>query len=166
MNIDGTEWMTVVDHNREVNALKEQLKEASAETAAFLQWLETQASWEAFWADGFLGQELVSNATQNLQALRAFMNKKKHGLRFLAQYKVATQEIKDLNTAIDQLIGSLYKLPELMLEAEKKNPAWNKAELWGIERDIVPSLRALIVQAIPENNKAQPERLRDSRQSL
>jgi hypothetical protein len=35
-----------------------------------------------------------------------------------------------------------------MLEEQKSNPAWSKAELWGIERDIVPLLRSRINAAL------------------
>lgn len=48
----------------------------------------------------------------------------------------------------------LNEIPELVLNNERKNPAWSKAELWAIERDIVPSVRLLCWSAaalIPEN---------------
>lgn len=44
---------------------------------------------------------------------------------------------------IEVLKTRLREMPDLVLENEKKNPAWSKAEIWGIERDIVPSIRAL-----------------------
>lgn len=55
---------------------------------------------------------------------------------------------------VKELRKRLYDLPELVLANEKKNPAWGKAELWGIERDIIPSVRALCWSAaaiLPEN---------------
>lgn len=56
--------------------------------------------------------------------------------------------------ATDSVRKRLYELPELVLANEKKNPAWSNAELWGIERDIIPSVRALCWSAahlLPEN---------------
>ena len=38
-------------------------------------------------------------------------------------------------------------LCDLML-SQRQNPAWSKAELWGIERDIIPALRQLVRKAI------------------
>jgi hypothetical protein len=46
-------------------------------------------------------------------------------------------------------------MPELVLANEQKNPAWSKSEIWGIERDIIPSVRALCWSAahlLPENS--------------
>lgn len=40
----------------------------------------------------------------------------------------------------------LQTLPTRMLEQERKNPAWSKAELWGIERDIVPQVRLMCLE--------------------
>ena len=56
---------------------------------------------------------------------------------------------------VKELRKRLYELPEMVLANEKKNPAWSKAELWGIERDIIPSVRALCWSAaslLPENS--------------
>lgn len=48
---------------------------------------------------------------------------------------------------IETMKERLRELPNLILENEKKNPAWSKAELWGIERDIIPSLKLLCMSA-------------------
>ena len=55
---------------------------------------------------------------------------------------------------LQELRQQLRDLPELVLANEKKNPAWSKAEIWGIERDIIPSIRALCRSAaalLPNN---------------
>ena len=72
---------------------------------------------------------------------------------------------RERNTALaatESVRERLYELPELVLANEKKNPAWSKAELWGIERDIIPSVRALCWSAaalLPENSQAQPPKV-------
>lgn len=63
-------------------------------------------------------------------------------------------EVYALRKTAEEVRQRLYELPELVLANEKKNPAWSKAELWGIERDIIPSIRALCWSAaalLPEN---------------
>ena len=65
-------------------------------------------------------------------------------------------EVYKLRKSVEEVRQRLYELPELVLANEKKNPAWSKAELWGIERDIIPSIRALCRSAaylLPENAK-------------
>lgn len=60
--------------------------------------------------------------------------------------------------AAESVRGRLYELPELVLANEKKNPAWSKAELRGIVRHIIPSVRAMCWSAahiLPENEKGQ-----------
>lgn len=57
---------------------------------------------------------------------------------------------------VKELRNRLYELPELVLANEKKNPAWSKSDLWGIERDIIPSVRALCWSAaalLPESDE-------------
>lgn len=53
----------------------------------------------------------------------------------------------ELETAISDVNNALREMPELILANERKNPAWSKAELWGIERDIIPSIRLLCMRA-------------------
>jgi hypothetical protein len=68
--------------------------------------------------------------------------------------KILEREINELRQAAGGVRQLLYELPESVLANEKKNPAWSKAELWGIERDIIPSVRALCWSAahiLPEN---------------
>ncbi|TXH15832.1 MAG: hypothetical protein E6R03_06480 [Hyphomicrobiaceae bacterium] len=48
---------------------------------------------------------------------------------------------------IETMKERLRELPGLVLKNEKKNPAWSKAELWGIERDIIPSIKLLCMSA-------------------
>ncbi len=43
---------------------------------------------------------------------------------------------------------TVERIINAMLEEQKANPAWNEAELWGIERDIVPLLRTRINAAL------------------
>lgn len=47
---------------------------------------------------------------------------------------------------LTQALELLGTLPDRMLEEQKKNPAWNKADLWGLERDVVPHLRWLCME--------------------
>lgn len=67
-----------------IRELQKERDEATAEVAAFLEWMKVQQGWEGFWADGFLGQKPISQAKQNLQAIRRFLEEKGHGLKFLA----------------------------------------------------------------------------------
>ena len=42
--------------------------------------------------------------------------------------------------------AKLASIPERMLDEQRRNPAWSKAELWGIERDIVQGLRLMCLE--------------------
>lgn len=68
-------------------------------------------------------------------------------------------EAAEKTTLPDPLLAEirqrLHELPEVVLANEKKNPAWSEAEIWGIERDILPSLRLLcwnISALLPETS--------------
>ena len=49
-----------------------------------------------------------------------------------------------------QAIEAAEKICQQLREEQANNPAWSKAELWGIERDIIPMLRVRIQAAIDE----------------
>jgi hypothetical protein len=71
-------------------------------------------------------------------------------------YKAALAHVPVVD--VKQLRERLFELPDLVLANEKKNPAWSKSEIWGIERDIIPSVRALCWSAaslLPENAKTE-----------
>lgn len=44
---------------------------------------------------------------------------------------------------VGELRKRLQEMPDMVMDNERRNPAWSKSELWGIERDIIPSIRAL-----------------------
>lgn len=52
------------------------------------------------------------------------------------------------------LVETLEKIPQQVLEMEKKNPAWSKSEIWGIERDVMPAISLCILQAIAKYHEA------------
>jgi hypothetical protein len=65
-----------------------------------------------------------------------------------------------LNDKIQNVIKSLKELPRLVLEDERNNPAWSETDLWGIERDIVPTiyLRCLqIIADLKDNSPISPK---------
>lgn len=53
------------------------------------------------------------------------------------------EEVRRLREALKTITERLVELPGLVLKNERLNPAWSKAELWGIERDVIPAIRAL-----------------------
>jgi hypothetical protein len=63
-------------------------------------------------------------------------------------YDELRKELADQREKVKTLLEALEGLPEQLLESQRSNPAWSKSELWGIERDIVPSLRLLINTAL------------------
>jgi hypothetical protein len=61
--------------------------ESAQETAEMVRFLQTQLGWEWFWSEGFVGQEHKSQATQNAQAIRKFLDDTGHAKRFCERLK-------------------------------------------------------------------------------
>ncbi len=106
-----------------VRGLERQRDEAAAETAEMLEFLKVHLGWEWFWADGFVGEEHRSQSKQNAQKLRAFLDARGHGLKFLARAESAEKALAELADKPSQ-------------EWWGKRTAWLNAELEKAERDL------------------------------
>lgn len=71
-------------------------------------------------------------------------------------YVCSFEDWLKLNDKIQNAIKSLEELPRLILEDEQKNPAWSKTDLWGIERDIVPTIHLRCLQIIADLKDNSP----------
>jgi len=75
----------------------------------------------------------------------------------------AEPEPEKVSSPSQLAIEAAEKICRETLEEQANNPAWSKAELWGIERDIIPMLRVRIQAAIDEATlKAEIRMMRPS----
>jgi len=106
--------------NERCGMLAKERDEAKSECAAFLDWLKNQQSWEAFWADGFLGEKPVSQAKQNLQAIRKYLEATGHGLKFLAERDALQKQLDDAkekcHAALRALDSNAYCSAAILVE--------------------------------------------------
>jgi hypothetical protein len=82
--------------------LTAELRNASAETACCIKFLETELFWEDFRAEGFIGKDAVSASTRNCQKLAAFLKERgNHGAQLLAELAEANRKLELMPALVD-----------------------------------------------------------------
>jgi len=85
--------------------LTAELRNASAETACCIKFLETELFWEDFRAEGFIGKDAASASTRNCQKLAAFLKERgNHGAQLLAELAEANRKL-ELMPALEAVSG-------------------------------------------------------------
>jgi hypothetical protein len=72
--------------------------EGALEAAAAIEFLRTQLGWEWFWADGWLGEEHVSQAKRNAALLRRYLDTTGHAKGLCAKLDGYRSKIERLES--------------------------------------------------------------------
>jgi hypothetical protein len=88
-------------------------KEVAAEVAACIAFLQAQLGWEVFWEEGFCGEEAKSEAKQNVQALRKFLDEKGHG-------KAVSLRIAELEREVERLRAGFAEIRDVVLHGRNQ----------------------------------------------
>jgi len=92
---EALEWKARAEKYEEKNAaLRESAKIAAAEVAATLEFMASHKGWVNWWADGFLGEEVASNAKQNWATLGEFLKQSGKGVEFIKRLEKAEESAK------------------------------------------------------------------------
>lgn len=89
---------------KQLDSVTRERNDARSETAACIRFLEVELGWEDFRSEGFVGQDAVSQSTQNCQKLSAFLKEKgNHGAGILAENTRLRENLEAADKRLDWL---------------------------------------------------------------
>ena len=95
--------------NAELAVARENRRQAEAEMAAAILFLETELHWESFRAEGFLGQEMVASSDRNCQKLAAYLKERgNHGAGLLKELAELREDRERLNWMQSEITDTIY----------------------------------------------------------
>lgn len=86
--------------SEEEKRLRVERDEAAQEAAEMIEFLKTHLGWEWFWSEGWVGEEFKSQAKQNAQRLRRFLDEKGHAKAFSLRLDTALAQVAKLREEI------------------------------------------------------------------
>lgn len=96
-------------------------------------WCETRG-WDEYEISGLCSRKRLNFIEGEMGRIQ------RHTSEIVAANVDLCARVSRIRTVAVEVLKELSEMPSLVLSREQKNPAWSKAELWGIERDILPTI--------------------------